>query len=262
MTMQNADTEGRTPALGAAVRQQALLLGVSGRWAYLVLGLVGLLMLIGLSGLPAATSRMLIVSQLALLAGVLWAMMVWFGEGPDRRVYQWSLPVPRGAQDLARVAVGGLYLIGVCAVLGGAGAVAEAVNGTFDRVLTIDMLWWTGFFVTPLIAYFLVTPVVLWSDYSVTRWGFALLFGVGLLAVVLSWQGMEWLASAIGTVFDAEGLGLGAALFDWTLGLFGPVPTGPAWAATVLWAGVGVVLTALTGMYRPDDVRRALGSRA
>lgn len=251
-----------SPGLGASLRQQTVLLGVSGRWAYLILGLVGLLMLIGLSGVPRETSRMLIVSQLALLAGVIWAMMVWFGEGPDRRVYQWSLPVPRGAQDLARVAVGALYLIGACAVLAIAGGIAEAVNGTFDRVATIGMFWWAGFFVTPLIAYFLVTPVVLWSDYSVTRWGFALLFGVGLLAAVLSWQGMEWLASAIGTVFDAEQLGLGAALFDWTLGLFGPVPAGPTWAATVLWAALGVGLTVLTGLYRPDDVRRRLGSGA
>lgn len=242
--------------VGVSLRQQTVLLGVSGRWIYLILGLMALLMLIGLSDIPPDVPRMLIVSQLALLGGVTWAVMVWFGEGPDRRSYHWSFPVPRPAHDLARVGVGVLYLVGICAVLAGAGAIAASVNGTFDRFAAIGPQSWANFFLTPVIVYLLVTPVVLWSDYAITRWVFGVTFGLGLLAAVLSWQGINGLGEAMEIIFNAEHLGLGAALFDWTLQMFGPAPVEFTWNAAVLWLTVGLALTVFTGMYRPDDVRR------
>lgn len=257
-------TVRRGAGIGVSLRQQTVLLGVSGRWVYLVLGLLALLMLIGLSGLPREVPRMLVIAQLALLGGVTWAVMVWFGEGPDRRSYHWSFPVPRPAHDLSRVGGGVVYLVGICAVLAAAGAVAASMNGTFDRFATFGAESWASFFVTPLIVYLLVTPVVLWSDYAITRWAFGTVFGLALLAVILAWQGFHLPADLMRTIVEAEQWGLGPALFDWTLHMVGPTPVDANWPAAALWLALGFALTLVTGMYRPEDlqrlVRRAAGN--
>ncbi len=244
------------PGVAVSFRQQAWLLGLSGRWILLILGLLALLMLIGLSDIPREVPRIFIVAELALLGGVTWAVMVWHGEGPDSRSYHWSLPVPRPLHDLARVGVGAVYLLGICAVLAGAGAMAASINGTFDRFATIEAESWVNYFFTPLIVYLLVTPVVLWSDYAITRWVFGITLGLGLVAAVLSWQGFQLPVNAMSTIFEAESWGLGAALFDWTLHMVGPAPAGFSWTAAVLWFTVGLALTGFTGIYRPDDLRR------
>ena len=158
--------------IGISLRQQAWLLGVSGRWAFLILGLVAMLMLMGLSEVPRELPRTFILAMLAMLGGVVWAVMVWHGEGPSRRTYHWSFPVRRPVHDLVRVGLGAAYLIAICALLTGVGAIADALNGTFDRFTSIGPAAWANFFLAPLIVYFLVIPAVLWSEYAITRWVF------------------------------------------------------------------------------------------
>ncbi len=250
-----------TPGIGVSFRQQAWLLGMSGRWILQILGLLALLMLIGLSDVPREAPRILITSMLAILGGTTWAVMVWHGEGPDRRSYHWSLPVPRPAHDLARVALGAAYLLAICAVLAGAGAIAASANGTFDRFAATAPEAWANFFVAPLIVYLLVTPVVLWSDYPITRWVFAIYLGGGLLAAILSWQGFDLLVEGLEKIFDAENWGLAAALFagiqhevSASMGL--PPLVDLWWTGAVLWFGLGLALTVFTALYRPDDLRR------
>ncbi len=249
------------PGIGISFRQQAWLLGVSGRWAFLILGLLAVLMLFGLSDVPREVPRILITAMLALLGGAIWAVMVWDGENPDRRSYHWSLPVPRPAHDLARVAVGAVYLLGVCAVLAGAGAMAASANGTFDRFAAVGPEAWATFFVAPLIIYLLVLPVVLWSDYPITRWVFGIIFGVGLLAAILSWQGLPLLGEVINKTFESENWGLGAALFNGIVrevsgSMELPAPVDLWWTAAALWFTLGLALTLFAGIYRPDDLRR------
>lgn len=249
------------PGIGVSFRQQAWLLGVSGRWVFLILGLLAVLMLIGLSDVPHEVPRILITAELALLGGVTWAVMVWHGEGPDRRSYHWSLPVPRPAHDLARVALGAVYLLGVCAVLAGAGAIAASVNGTLDRFAAIGPEAWANFFVAPLIVYLLVSPVALWSDYPITRWVAAIIFGVGLLAVILSWQGLPLLGEGMNKIFEAEHWGLAAALFagiqrEVSASMELPALVDLWWTAAVLWFVLALGLTLFAGIYRPDDLRR------
>ena len=246
----------RATRIGASLRQQTILLGASGRWAYLILGLLALLLLLGMTDIPREAPCLLILAQFALLAGVTWAVMVWFGEGPDRRSYQWSFPVSRPAHDLARVAVGAAYLLGICAALAGAGAVSSALNGTFDRFGSVGAASWVNYFLTPLIVYLLVMPVVLWSDYAITRWVFAIVLGMGLLAAFLGWQGVSLPGDVMRVAFEAEHWGLGPALFDWSLAMAGPEPAGAVWTAEALWFAVGMGLTVFTAVFRPDDLRR------
>ena len=49
--------------IGISLRQQAWLLGVSGRWAFLILGLVAMLMLMGLSEVPRELPRTFILAS-------------------------------------------------------------------------------------------------------------------------------------------------------------------------------------------------------
>lgn len=247
--------------IGISLRQQAWLLGVSGRWAFLILGLVAMLMLVGLSEVPRELPRTFIVGMLALLGGVVWAVMVWHGEGPSRRSYHWSLPVSRPVHDLVRVGLGAAYLVGICAVLAGVGAVADSLNGTFDRFTSIGPMAWASFFVAPLIVYLLVSPAVVWSEYAITRWVFVGYFVLGLLAVVLSWQGYHQLAAGFDRVFNGETLGLTPALFDASLSAVtrAPVQVGAWWGAVAVWLGLGFGLTLFTATFRPDDFRRLVG---
>jgi hypothetical protein len=244
--------------IGISLRQQAWLLGVSGRWAFLILGLVAILMLLGLSDLPRELPRTFIVAMLALLGGVVWAVMVWHGEGPSRRSYHWSLPVRRPVNDLVRVGLGAAYLLGVCTVLAGIGAMADALNGTFDRFTSIGPAAWANFFLAPLIVYFLVIPAVLWSEYAITRWVFVAYFVLGLLAVVLSSQGYEPLAAGFDKVFNGETLGLTPALFDASVSDLArlPLQVGSWLRAVAFWLGLGLGLTLFTALFRPDDLRR------
>ena len=132
----------------------------------------------------------------------------------------------------------------------------SAFDGTFDRFGSVGAASWVNYFLTPLIVYLLVMPVVLWSDYAITRWVFAIVLGMGLLAAFLGWQGVSLPGDVMRVAFEAEHWGLGPALFDWSLAMAGPEPAGAVWTAEALWFAVGMGLTVLTAVFRPDDLRR------
>ena len=44
--------------------------------------------------------------------GFFWPMSVWRDEGPRERAYFWSLPITRFQGQLARVAAGGVWMLG------------------------------------------------------------------------------------------------------------------------------------------------------
>ncbi|MFQ6045509.1 MAG: hypothetical protein ACE5PT_03990 [Gemmatimonadales bacterium] len=245
------------PGIGISIRQQAWLLGVSGRWGFLILGLLAVLMLIGLSDVPPEVPRIVITANLALVGAVAWPIMVWLGEGPSRRSYHWSLPVPRPAHDLARVALGAVYLLGTCVVLAGASAIAASANGTFDRFAATGAVAWANFFVAPLIVYIWVSPVVLWSEYRITRWVFITWASVGPLSLILEWRGIHVLNEAVEWFFDRD-WGITTALFDGVQRevMELPVRFEAWWTAAAMWFARGRALTVFTALYRPDDLRR------
>src|SRR5262249_6196739 len=150
--------------------------------------------------------------MLAPLAAALWAMLVWYREGPDRRSYHWSLPVARPKHDLARVVAGAVYLLGICAVLAGAGALASFAEGELDRLTALGPQLAACLFVGPLIAYALVSAVVLWGDAQLVRWLLGLLLGVAVLAEVLDANGYTFLVHGFQRFLFDERFGLATAL--------------------------------------------------
>ncbi|MBI4545457.1 MAG: hypothetical protein HY703_09695 [Gemmatimonadetes bacterium] len=264
-----AALERLEPGIGTSFGQQAWLLGVSGRWVYLTLGLLTVLMLVGLAAVPPDAPETFITALFAVPFGAFWAVMVWQGEGPSRRTYHWSLPVPRPAHDLARVTGGALYLLGAYAVLAGTGALAASAQGTWGRFAAIGPEAWASFFVAPLIVYLLTTSLVLWSEYAVTRWVIGTVTGFSLLAAILASWGYSMLAEVIQRLLFGDSLGFDAALFTGTLReVFGSperagtAPSDPWWPAAALWLAVGLALTVFTAAYRPDDVTRLVRSAA
>lgn len=254
--------------IGTSFRQQVWLLGVSGRWIYLVLGLLAVLLLIARSDTPREIPRILFVALIALPVGAIWAIAVWRGEGPNRRHYHWSLPVPRPAHDLARVAVGAMYLLGALAVLAAAGVLTAFMDGTFARFASFSAEAWANIFVAPLIVYLLVTPFMLWSDYAITRWVIWIFFGLPFLAVltVRAWQRFEFVGWALDQTLGEGDWALGTALWTGTLRAIEESieATGGSvswsgdlwWTAASLWLVLGLALTLFAGIYRPDDLTR------
>lgn len=259
----------RPPGLRTSVRQQVWLLGASRRWLHLTLGLLAILLWAYLAGPglaegPSPGAALVFTAWLALVAGVVWPIMVWHGESPTGRGYHWSLPIPRPAHDLTRVAVGALYLICVCAALAGAGVIAEYVDGT-SEVMPLEVFStlfgpqaWPYFFVPPLGIYFLTMPAVLWSEYPITRWTLGGWVAFSFLALALQSQGFDRLTGILEAVFSSERWGLSAAVITpLHLGLAGDEATGERWwTAAALWLAIGVGLTLFTAIYRPADLNR------
>jgi hypothetical protein len=97
---------------------QTSLIARSGRWLELIGGAVALYVLalfgpaLGSGAGPLANDDR-VLGQWTLSCMVLvavWPSLLWRGEPLGRRHYHWSLPVSRGAHDLARVVAGGLWV--------------------------------------------------------------------------------------------------------------------------------------------------------
>jgi len=262
---QNAERESMARAsatVSTSFREQFRLIAVSWRWLYPLAALVGMLMLMGMH----SWSYSIVAAALALIAGAVWPTILWYGETPSRRVYHWSLPVPRAAHDLMRVAVGAIYLVGIVAVLGVAGAIGD---GTMHWFTAAGPQAWAGFFLTPLVAYFLMIPLALWSDYAITRRtliGFmAFMFsamileqlGSDLLVRVIGWGLADGRWSFAETLTDSA-----AAMYRSRIGLArGDFPATDWFIGVGLWLAFGVAGTLFTARFRPDDLKRGYRTR-
>jgi hypothetical protein len=103
-----------------AVAAQARLLWHDGRWAAPQVALALSVIIVHLPGVElngeenghvAPFPLLLRVYVVWLICVVLWASLVWRGERPGERDDLHDVPLPRGAQDLARVAAGGAWLV-------------------------------------------------------------------------------------------------------------------------------------------------------
>jgi hypothetical protein len=109
-----------TPSLGAVAREQFTALGLALRPE--MLALAGLMAVVGtLAVIAAGTDGKADFDLLdfvfpAFVLGLVAPLGVWKGEGPSRRSYLWSMPVPRPAQTLIRVGTGWLWVMLVVAV--------------------------------------------------------------------------------------------------------------------------------------------------
>jgi hypothetical protein len=97
------------------------LIARSGRWIELIGGAAVLYVVaefgpaMGNSGAEGRAWGQWAIYCLLLVA--VWPSLLWRGEPVGRRYYHWSLPVPRGTHDLARIAAGGLWVLVVVGML-------------------------------------------------------------------------------------------------------------------------------------------------
>ena len=239
---------------GAAFTQEVWLLGMSHRWLYLIIGPIAFLML-ALLHFPNMQGMIGLMALIAVAASAFWPVMVWYNEGPSRRAYHWSLPVARGSHEMARVFAGAVWLLAVCGVLAAIGLLTDFANGTIVNASSeiAEMLYgpkaWLYFFASPVVLYFLVMPLTLWSEYRITR----VLLGSWIAYVVVAlWaqsMGFHQLAHAIDFVFGSEGWSLGDVLIP-------GIDTAGSMSALAFWLAIGVALSAATAWFRPDDIRR------
>jgi hypothetical protein len=259
------DTRFHTPRASAgswiSLRQQTSLLWASDRWVYFGLGLAAVLALVGGTGLGDELLRTSTMAFLPLPAAGIWSMLVWWREGPDRRSYHWSLPISRPIHDLMRVLAGAVILLGCYAVLAFAGWLAAHAQGNFDHLAALWPQSWASYFVGPTIVYLLVSPLVLWSDYAITRWAYGVILAVPGLAVILGFQGIDFLQRGVHAVLLTPEWGLGAALGSGFVDGGVPVAAHVVWPATVLWLTLGLALTAFFAIYRPADLTRLVRLR-
>lgn len=247
-----AGNELHSPAdAGTSLRNQAWLMGVSRRWAWLAAGLLFILFLLALYE-DAGSSLTPLAGVLSLPAAAIWALMVWYDERPSRRSYHWSLPVARPVHDLARVAVGAAYLLFVWAILAAAGALVQAAGGTLADLTAMEPKVWLGFFAAPLALYLLTMPLVLWSEYRITKWFLVGLIAFTQLALALELLGWPALGHVMEWIFSSEGRGMATALLGW-------ITADADWASAIaVWLILGAGLTTVTAVWRPDDFARAV----
>lgn len=249
-------------SVGISFRQQLMLIGVSGRWLYPIVALLGLMLLLASLG---GWSFSLLAGILAIVSGAMWPTILWHREAPSQRVYHWSLPVTRTAHDLMRVLVGLLYLLAICAVLGVIGAIGD---GTLSYFTAGGPQAWAGFFLIPLVAFVLMTPLALWSDYPVTR---RLLTGFvvfGFVSVIAEARGFDWFARAMSFLLAdgrwsfAETLTGGVdAMYRGHAGM-SPSPLADWIIGPAIWTVGGVVACMFAAAFRPDDLKRRFAGRA
>ena len=254
------DVAPRTPVgLRTSFLQQLRLLAWSGRWAYLILGLLFLLGLVGALEVDVQLGRprLLVAAIAGLPAPALWALLVWHGELPHRRSYHWSLPVSRPGHDLARIAAGAVWLLVAYLVLAASAALVTAATGDWASFAAIGP-GWTTFFAGPLALYLVVSPLALWCDSPSLRRGMVAFVVLGGVATILE---LEWYRRGMAAVFG-DGWGMATALFG---GLLRPdeMESGPPGelAAAALWIGIGLVATVLAATWRPGDLTRLVRSR-
>jgi hypothetical protein len=202
----------------------------------------------------------------AVAAGALWAMPVWAGEPPGRRVYHDTLPVSRGAHDLARVVAGGAVLVAACAVMVAGCSALVIARGAGGTLRTLPPVAWPALLAAPLVAYLVASPLALWSRSRVLRWllgGWVAFAWVAILS--RNDLAMRVVMIVMAPAFEHDRLGLAHVLMDGSVAALGAAGEGSlaatpgAWAlATLLWLGVGLALSAAAARWRQDDVARAL----
>lgn len=255
---------------GSLVRQFGLL-WTSRRPLLLLVGTAGLMALAGEPLGSNQVARMLSTwPALGVLAGPIWALVIFHNEGPTQRLYHWSQPVSRHVHAMARVAAGAGWLLAIYAVLVLLGLTFAAIDGNGWQLAGLPVASWVNFFTGPLIGYLGVSALAVASDYPF-RWLFVILFLIPLVAaLVFGWLNLEHIMRTAAQPVTNADWGLGAAIG----GAFGPAlveaitaaadsrPMGPVsipafwWMATALWAAIFGGLATVLSTVHPDRMPR------
>jgi hypothetical protein len=136
-------------------------------------------------GLPQAPGLIAFLASylILLIASVGWALGLWCPELPRNRGYMWSLPVKRGSNHVARVAAGGIWLMGGMALLAGAALLGLLAGGRMATISVVTPDDWINFATGPMTLYLLASIAGVLSDRPVRA--FFLGYGVILVPYIL-----------------------------------------------------------------------------
>lgn len=265
----------RPLGFGAAFTRQFKLLWTSRRPLLLGVALLGLLVLAGDPWSDDPKTRLLTFWPLWLtLIGPVWAVAVFYNEGPSKRLYHWSLPVDRLQHTAARLAAGVAWLWILYGVLIGSGVVMAAMDGDLWQLGEIDAAGWVNFFTGPLLGYLIVSVLTVASDYPL-RWFFGIMFGFPLLISTLKeWLGLDGLVDALleplgntdWGLFPVMVGGLGESVTELQHTLMvmadpdvvvrGGITIAHWWTATPLWILLFVLVVVAVASRHPDTLPR------
>ncbi len=202
-------------------------------------------------GMPEVPGLLAVLFGFSVLlySTIFWAVAVWSGEGPSRRDYHGSLPVPRPAHDLARLAAGVVWLLAGTAMMLLALAVGLLASGRASALAVPTWQGWLDFFLGPLILYLLVSLASLTNERPGRTVLLAFLVLYGSLPV-LAWIGAEpdrlFVHAFITGELSFGKAVAGAVIYD--LGIPDDKALGSGWpalAACWLAAAVALVLLAV-----------------
>lgn len=169
------------PSPSRVVRHQIDLLGAPATIMSLAVGLAGIQILVS-SGWFAGPTRLMRlpvfdIFPFLVVIGALWPAIVWHGEGPSRRLYHWSLPVPRHQHDILRVVAGGVWLLLGLVSVELFQIAAALVNGYGDRLAGVSLGSWINYLTGPLTMYLVVSALAVATDHPL-RWLLGVMFGM------------------------------------------------------------------------------------
>ncbi len=156
-----------------AARAQLRFIPAAPRRGMLVFLILGLLLVLTRScsislNLPnqkLAISGLAGVYPLFLIGAALWAMSIWYREGPSQRDYHWTLPVDRRIHDILRVFSGAAWLLVFLAVPVLVGMVMHYISAPSDQTGGIPAWIWVAHLTGPLTLYLLCSTASLRSDH-------------------------------------------------------------------------------------------------
>lgn len=156
-----------------AARAQLRFIPAAPRRGMLLFVAIGLLLVLTRScrftlNLP---NRDLVISGLSgvyplfLIGAALWAVSIWYREGPSHRGYHWTLPVDRRLHDVLRVFAGAAWLTGFLAVPVLVGMAVYYIAGDPPASGPIPAWIWLTHLTGPLTLYLLCSTASLRSDH-------------------------------------------------------------------------------------------------
>jgi hypothetical protein len=178
------------------VAAQFILILENRRWMELFAGAVALLAMAllvatftqrGVAGWgdpSAAQQTTLYVWNFGLIMlAVVWPTFLWRDEAPSQRRYHWSLPAARGANDLARVAAGAIWLLVLAAVVVTAAVLWLPL--AFPHHPDSKVVQWAGEFTVVLLAAYGLSSIAALATERPTTWILGVLGFCAAMAVVV-----------------------------------------------------------------------------
>ena len=97
------------------------------------------------------------------LFAVVWALLIWRGNPPQRRFYDWAMPVHRGTHELLRVLSGLVWLMAAWFLLLIAGWLAQWLSGRGYNYGALTLAGWANLVSAPLVFYLFASAAALRS---------------------------------------------------------------------------------------------------